>query len=83
MRNAQQAVLNELIEKVQMQAKMVSDILAEHNHQNSVPRITSSVITLTGLTYGAPKNTKLPMILPFLGELPTPKEEAFFEPWIF
>ena len=76
MMNIQQNVLTEFIKKVRTQAKTVSEIQVQQNCQNSVPCITSSVITLTGPTYGMSKNTKLPTLPLFSGTLPIPKDEA-------
>ena len=81
--SVQENVLTELIEKVQTQAKMVSEIQVKQSCQNSVPHIISSVITLTGPTYGASKNMKPLTLLHFLGTLPTLQDEAPYKLWIF
>ena len=81
--NMQPNVFTDLIKKVKTQAKTVSEVQVEQHHQNSVPCITSSIIMPTGVTYRVSKNMKPPMLPYFSGVLPTPKDEAAYEPWIF
>ena len=79
---AQQNALAELVDKVNQQACMVSEVQVEQSRQSSIPQIMSSIVTPT-VQGGLNKNTKPPDLPPFLRKQLTPKEEATFKAWIF
>ena len=52
-------------------------------HQESVPRIVSSIITPSIQAMNPSKNSKPPNLLIFSGDIPTPCGEAEYTQWIF
>jgi len=81
----QRNALAELIDRVNDQARMVGELQEAQSHAESVPRISSSMVTPTyaDVVRASSKMTKTPDIPLFSGELPTPKGEVEFDNWIF
>ena len=78
----QRDTLSQLVQRVNQQARMVSDLQLQST-TGSVPRIPSGIVTPQLETEGPRKMTKTPDLPAFLGEIPTPKGEAEFDNWIF
>ena len=57
------------------------DVLRER--QESIPRVSSSIVTPTLSAVGAKKNSKPPSLPIFSGEQPTPRGEAEYQQWVF
>ena len=57
------------------------DVLREW--QESIPRISSSIVTPTPSTVGTKKNSKPPSLPIFSGKQPTPCGEAEYQQWVF
>ena len=57
------------------------DVLRER--QESIPRISSSIVTPTLSAVGTKKNSKPPSLPIFSGEQPTPCGEAEYQQWVF
>ena len=79
---SQQAAITELMQRLDEQAQMVGELRTAQ--RESLPRITSSVITPKFTTSPTPrKMTRNPDLPHFSGEKPTPRGEVEFDNWIF
>ena len=82
----QRDTLAHLVERVNQQARMVSDLQVQ-SMTGSIPRIPSSLVTPQTNDHHfdrqPQKMTKTPDLPNFSGEVPTPKGEAEFDNWIF
>ena len=79
---SQQAAITELMQRLDEQAQMVGELRTAQ--RESIPRITSSVITPEFTTSPTPrKMTRNPELPHFSGENPTPRGEVEFDNWIF
>ena len=57
------------------------DVLREQ--QESIPRVSSSIVTATPSAVGAKKNSKPPSLPIFSGKQLTPRGEAEYQQWVF
>ena len=66
------------------QASLINRLREEHSQLESVPRISSSIVT-PDITTGSEvrKMTRNPDLPTFSGEKPTPKQEVEYDNWIF
>ena len=80
---SQQHTLDDLVHRVDQQARMVHDLQLAQSSLESVPRISSSIITPQYHETQPRKMTRNPDLPNFSGELPTPKGEVEFDNWIF
>ena len=73
-------LLTNLINRIDKQSRLVDAVM---EHQESIPWITSSIITPSVHAPNPSKNSK-PLNLPiFSGDVPTPPGEAKYTQWIF
>ena len=85
-RQAQEAAQQEhvlltgILARIDEQSRQM-DVLREW--QESIPRISSSIVTPTPSTVGTKKNSKPPSLPIFSGEQPTPRGEAEYQQWVF
>ena len=73
-------LLTGLINRVDEQSRVVS---AVWEHQESIPRIASSIVTPPIQAANPTKNSKPPNLPIFLGDVPMPRGEAEYTQWIF
>ena len=73
-------MLTDLIYRVDEQSRVVN---AVREHQESIPRIASSIVTLSVQAANPSKNSKLPNLTIFSGDIPTPRGEVEYTQWIF
>ena len=73
-------MLTDLINRVDEQSRVVNAI---QEHQESIPRITSSIVTPSIQATNPSKNSKPPNLPIFSGDVPTPCGEAEYTQWIF
>ena len=73
-------MLTDLIHHVDEQSRVVN---AVWEHQESIPRIASSIITPSIQAVNPSKNSKPPNLPIFSGDIPTPHGEAEYTQWIF
>ena len=73
-------MLTDLINRVDEQSRVVNVV---QEHQESVPRIASSIITPSIQAVNPSKNSKPPNLPIFSGDVPTPHGEAEYTQWIF
>ena len=73
-------MLTDLIHRVDKQSRVVN---AVREHQESVPRIASSIATPSIQAVNPSKNSKPPNLPIFSGDVPTPHGEAEYTQWIF
>ena len=73
-------MLTDLIHRIDEQSRVVN---AVREHQESVPRIASSIVTPSIQAVNPSKNSKPPNLPIFSGDVPTPSGEAEYTQWIF
>ena len=73
-------LLTDLINRVDEQSRVVNAI---REHQESIPRIASSIVTPSVQAANPIKNSKPPNLLIFSGDIPTLLGEAEYTQWIF
>ena len=73
-------MLTDLIHRVDEQSRVVN---AVREHQESIPRIASSIVTPSIQAVNPSKNSKPPHLPIFSGDIPTPCSEAEYTQWIF
>ena len=73
-------LLTDLINCVDEQSRVVN---AVREHQESIPRIASSIVTPSIQAVNPTKNSKPPNLPIFSGDVPTPRGEAEYTQWIF
>ena len=73
-------MLTDLIHHIDEQSRVVN---AVREHQESIPQIASSIVTPSIQAVNPSKNSKLPNLLIFSGDVPTPCGEAEYTQWIF
>ena len=73
-------MLTDLINRVDEQSRVVNAI---REHQESIPRIASSIVTPSIQATKPTKNSKPPNLPIFSGDVPTPRGEAEYTQWIF
>ena len=73
-------LLTNLIDCVEEQSRLVK---AVRERQESIPRISSSIVTLPVQPANPCKNSKPPNLPIFSGDIPTPRGEAEYTQWIF
>ena len=82
--SSQRATIAELAHRMDHQASLINKLREEHSQVESIPRISSSIVTpdvATGLEVR--KMTRNPDLPIFSGEKPTPKQEVEYDNWIF
>ena len=73
-------MLADLIHRVDEQSRVVN---AVREHQESIPRIASSIVTPSVQATNPSKNSKPPNLPIFSGDVPTPRGEVEYTQWIF
>ena len=73
-------MLTDLIHRIDEQSTVVNTVM---ERQESIPWIASSIITPSIQAANPSKNSKLPNLLIFSGDVPTPHGEAEYTQWIF
>ena len=73
-------MLTDLIYCVEEQSRVVN---AVREHQESIPRIASNIVTPSVQAANPSKNSKPPNLPIFSGDVPTPHGEAEYTQWIF
>ena len=73
-------MLTDLIHRIDEQSRVVNMVW---EHQESVPRIASSIVTPSIQAMNLSKNSKPPNLPIFSGDVPTPYGEAEYTQWIF
>ena len=73
-------LLTDLIHCIDKQSRVVN---AVREHQESIPRIASSIVTPSVQAANPSKNSKPPNLPIFSGDVPTPHGEAEYTQWIF
>ena len=73
-------MLTDLIHRIDEQSRVVN---AVREHQESIPRIASSIVTPSIQAMNPSKNSKPPNLPIFSGDIPTPHCEVEYTQWIF
>ena len=73
-------LLTGILARIDEQSRQM-DVLRER--QESIPRISSSIVTPTPSAVGTKKNSKPPSLPIFSGEQPTPRGKAEYQQWVF
>ena len=73
-------LLTDLINRVDKQSRVVNTV---RECQESIPRIASSIVTLSIQAANPSKNSKPPNLAIFSGDVPMPCGEAEYTQWIF
>ena len=79
---SQRATITELAQRLDHQSNLIQQLQETHSQLESVPRISTSIVTPSTSDYGR-KMTRNPNLPIFSGEKPTPKEEVEYDNWIF
>ena len=82
--SSQKETIAQLVQKMDHQSRLVEELRTAQSQMDSIPRISSSIITPNNMLQPVvQKMTRSPDLPNFSGELPTPKGEVEYDNWIF